>query len=442
MAPDTWKGLYESTLEHAKSGRIPMARLDDAVRRILRVKINSGIFEKPKPSARPLSGQVDRLGSTEHRQVAREAVRKSQVLLKNNNQTLPLATNAKVHVVGKGADHIGKFAGGWTLSWQGGEFDNSYFPNGESFLSAVKREVESGGGSVTYDETGENIPSDADVIIAVYGEDPYAEFRGDRENVDFVPNDFDTSDAFVASWLPGSEPAGITDLLFDTSGNYDFTGRLSFSWPKLATQVKLNKHHEGYDPLFALGYGLSLKDDVTIGQLSEDSGLVGDGVGPKGIFFEMGVVPNPWSFAVNNSNIDLPYNQDGVSVVAFDKAAQEDAAKIAFSNANAVFAITSGYDLDYQRETNGEMELSFETKRLNGNQTIEVGVGCADLTACTNFKAIDLSDDWSETRIRLSCFENMGSLRHALVVKGQSDVEFALANVKLKQQSSEAITCE
>jgi len=87
MAPDTWKGLYESTLEHAKSGRIPMARLDDAVRRILRVKINSGIFEKPKPSARPLSGQVDRLGSTEHRQVAREAVRKSQVLLKNNNQT-------------------------------------------------------------------------------------------------------------------------------------------------------------------------------------------------------------------------------------------------------------------------------------------------------------------------------------------------------------------
>jgi len=84
MAPDSWRGLYESTLKHAQSGRIPMERLDDAVRRILRVKINSGIFDKPKPSARPLAGKVDRLGSQEHREVAREAVRKSQVLLKNN----------------------------------------------------------------------------------------------------------------------------------------------------------------------------------------------------------------------------------------------------------------------------------------------------------------------------------------------------------------------
>jgi len=85
--------------------------------------------------------------------------------------------------------------------------------------------------------------------------------------------EMNASDAFVASWLPGSEAAGITDLLFQTSANYDFTGRLSFSWPKFATQVKLNKHHEGYDPLFKLGYGLSLKDNVTIDALSEDSGL-------------------------------------------------------------------------------------------------------------------------------------------------------------------------
>ena len=473
MAPDSWRGLYESTLKHAQSGRIPMERLDDAVRRILRVKINSGIFDKPKPSARPLAGKVDRLGSQEHREVAREAVRKSQVLLKNNGQILPLATNSKVHVVGRGADHIGKFAGGWTLSWQGGEFDNSYFPNGESFLSAVKREVQKGGGSVTYDETGENIPTDVDVVIAVYGEEPYAEFRGDRENVDFVPNDFDTallnkydeagiptvsvflsgrplwtnpemnaSDAFVASWLPGSEAAGITDLLFQTSANYDFTGRLSFSWPKFATQVKLNKHHEGYDPLFKLGYGLSLKDNVTIDALSEDSGLEGLGIGPKGTFFEMGTVPNPWSFAVNKSNIDLPYTGAGLDVVAFDKAAQEDAVRLTLSDPEAIFSITAGYELDYQREANGQMELSFETKRLGGAQSIEVGVGCVDLAECTNFKTIELSDEWAEKRIRLSCFERMGGLQHAIVIKGQENADFGLANVKLKQESSEAIVCQ
>jgi len=120
MTPDTWKGMYESTLRHVKSGEIPMERLNDAVRRILRVKINSGIFEKPRPSERVYSGKVEYLGSQKHRDLAREAVRKSAVLLKNNSSTLPLKAGSRVHVVGAGANHIGKFAGGWTLSWQGG----------------------------------------------------------------------------------------------------------------------------------------------------------------------------------------------------------------------------------------------------------------------------------------------------------------------------------
>ena len=119
MAPESWKGLYESTLKHVKSGRIPMARLEDANRRILRAKINSGIFEKPKPSLRPLAGKSELLGAKESRDLAREAVRKSAVLLKNNNRILPLSAGSKVHVVGPGAQSITKLAGGWTLSWQG-----------------------------------------------------------------------------------------------------------------------------------------------------------------------------------------------------------------------------------------------------------------------------------------------------------------------------------
>ena len=474
MAPDTWKGLYESTLKHVESGEIPMERLDDAVRRILRVKINSGIFEKPKPSARPLAGKIDLLGSKEHRDVAREAVRKSQVLLKNNNQTLPLSAGAKIHIVGKGADFIGKFSGGWTLSWQGGGYDNDEFPSGETFLSAVKREASKAGGRVTYDATGDTIPSDADVIIAVYGEDPYAEFQGDRDNVDFVPNDFDTqnllkyksagipvvsvflsgrplwvnteinaSDAFIASWLPGSEAAGVSDLIFQTRPDYDFTGRLSFSWPKLATQVKLNPHHANYDPLFELGYGLSLKDKVTMADLPEDDGLVINGAGSKGVFFQKGVVPSPWDFAVNGINIDVPFDGNGTKVTAFDRAAQEDAIRVKFTQADAMFSIsTSSYGMDFQRETNGAMELAFETKWIQGPKFANVGMSCINGATCSNFKTIQLSDEWVETRISLSCFQGMSDLKHPFAIRGTSGLDLAIASVSLKEQSADSIKCK
>lgn len=476
MAPDSWKGLYESTLTHAKSGRIPMARLDDAVRRILRAKIDSGMFEKPTPSARPLAGRTELLGSDAHRDVAREAVRKSLVLLKNNNQTLPLAANSRVHVVGAGADSITKLAGGWTLSWQGRDHVNSDFPNGESFLSALTREVEGAGGAVTFDDDGSSVPSDADVVIAVFGEDPYAEFQGDVPNVDFVPNDFDTtrldgfkaaglpvvsvfisgrplwtnpemnaSDAFVAAWLPGSEAAGITDLLFQTQPDYDFTGRLSFSWPKLATQVLLNKQHPNYDPLFALGYGLSLNDAVEVGQLSTESG-VDQSVGEKGVFFDKGKTSQPWRLTVDNSSIDLPYDDGSVAVTAFDRAAQEDSLRLQFSGDDSVFSIAAGYTLDYRREANGAMELSVMMKSLSGDQTVRIGAGCIDLADCENFHAVDIGSDWEETRVSLRCAVksgvNLEYLKNVFTVEGQPGLDLAVSTVVLKQESSDSIRCD
>lgn len=476
MAPDSWKGLYETTLAHVESGRIPMARLDDAVRRILRAKVDSGMFEKLKPSLRPLAGRTELLGSSAHRDVAREAVRKSLVLLKNNDQTLPLAANSRVHVVGAGADSITKLAGGWTLSWQGRDHVNSDFPNGESFLTALKREVEGAGGTVTFDATGETMPSDADVVIAVYGEDPYAEFQGDVENVDFVPNDFDTtrldafktaglpvvsvfisgrplwanpemnaSDAFVAAWLPGSEPAGITDLLFQTQSDYDFTGRLSFSWPKLATQVLLNKQHPNYDPLFELGYGLSLSDNVAIGALSEDSGVDQAGA-QKGVFFAKGASSQPWRLAVNGTTIDLPYRDEAVAVTAYDMAAQEDSLRLAFSDAGSVFSIASSYPLDYAREANGAMELSVMMMSLSGDKTVRIGAGCIELAGCENFHAVDIGSEWKETRISLRCAAKYGVdlqyMKNAFTVEGQADLDVAVANVVLKQESSDSIKCD
>jgi len=466
MTPDTWKGMYESTLRHVKSGEIPMTRLEDAVRRILRVKINSGIFEKPKPSARSLSGKTELLGSAEHRELARESVRKSMVLIKNNDSTLPLAAGSRVHVIGAGADHIGKFSGGWTLSWQGGEYANDQFPNGETFLAAVKREVDKAGGTLSYDPSGDTVPDDIDVVIAVYGEDPYAEFMGDRENVDFTPNDLNTarleafreagvkvvslflsgrplwtnpeindSDAFIAAWLPGSEPAGVTDLIFRSNSDHDFTGRLSFSWPKTAMQMQLNRHHPDYDPLFPLGYGLSYKDKENIGQLSEVSGLPEGIVAAKGVFFEKGASVEPWRIAVNALNIDLPYNENGVRIGGYDKDAQEDSFRVQFDGAPASVSIMSGYTLDFMREANGAVELSFDIKDLSGSGELSVGMND------TRFK-LPTTGDWQAVRISLSCIDNMTALRHAFAVDGKNGTDVAVANVRFAEESSDALKCE
>ena len=318
---------------------------------------------------------------------------------------------------------------------------------------------------VTFDADGDKLPANTDVIIAVYGEDPYAEFRGDRENVDFVPNDFDASklkqfkdagipvvsvflsgrplwtnpeinmsDAFIASWLPGSEPAGITDLLFQTNPLHDFTGRLSFSWPKLATQVRLNSYHPDYDPLFKVGYGLNYQNSTNLAVLPEDSGLSDAATGPKGIFFEKGNAQDPWRFTVAGAPISIPFNERGIKVTGFDKSAQEDAVRIQFSEAGQSLSISSQYTHDFQRETNGAMELSFEYVTMSSPDMVQVGM---------NSKRVDIpkSDEWREIQISLSCFDEMDKLKHALVIEGGKEVDLAIANVKLVEESSAGIKC-
>ena len=192
MAPDSWKGLYESTLQHVKDGTIPIERLDDAVRRILRVKLLSGIFEKGPPSSRVNAGDETLLGLPENREIARQAVRESMVLLKNNNNVLPIDPSKKILVIGDGATSISKASGGWTLSWQGNNHTNDEFPNGESILNGIEEIVKNAGGEVIFSETGETSDS-ADIVVAIYGEDPYAEFQGDRENLDYISKGFDTN---------------------------------------------------------------------------------------------------------------------------------------------------------------------------------------------------------------------------------------------------------
>ena len=281
MEPQGYRGFFENLKELVLEGKVPMSRIDDAVTRILRVKFAMGLMDTNR------SQLADRnlhssFGSAEHRAVAREAVRKSVVLLKNSQNTLPMSKElARIHVSGKSADNIGNQCGGWTIRWQGQSGEVT--PGGTTILEAIRGAV-SAQTKVTYSLDGSGAEGAA-LGVVVVGERPYAEGVGDRANLLLDEEDLTAianvknagipvvvllisgrpmiigdalsqSDAFLVTFLPGTEGQGVTDVLF---GDYEPTGRLSFSWPKSMDQLPLNKNtiKASYEPLFPYGYGLS-----------------------------------------------------------------------------------------------------------------------------------------------------------------------------------------
>ena len=281
MEPENYAKFFETLKELVEEGKVPMSRIDDAVTRILRVKFAMGLMEKDRPQLADRKLH-ESFGSAEHRAVAREAVRKSVVLLKNENQTLPISKQiARIHVAGKSADNIGNQCGGWTIEWQGKS--GSVTPGGTTVLEAVKAAVLPGT-NVTYSLDGSGAEG-ATLALAVIGERPYAEFVGDRADLTLDAEDRATianlkkagvpvavlliagrpmilgdtlgqADALAVAFLPGTEGKGLTDVLF---GDFKPSGKLSFSWPKSMDQLPLNIHTITADkqPLFPLGYGLS-----------------------------------------------------------------------------------------------------------------------------------------------------------------------------------------
>ncbi|MBN1906548.1 MAG: glycoside hydrolase family 3 C-terminal domain-containing protein [Deltaproteobacteria bacterium] len=281
MEPGGYREFFDTLKTLVEEGSVPVARIDDAVTRILRVKLAMGLMDESKThkADRALHNEF---GSPEHRAVAREAVRKSVVLLKNDNKMLPLSkTGARIHVAGKNADNIGNQCGGWTIRWQGQTGDVT--PGGTTVLSAVKQAV-SKETEVTYSLDGTGAEGAA-FGIAVVGEEPYAEGVGDKEDLSLDAQDIATinnlknagipvvvivisgrpmivndilpqADAIVAAFLPGTEGQGITDVLF---GDFNPTGKLSFSWPRSNAELPMNINmpKEKYNPLFPIGFGLS-----------------------------------------------------------------------------------------------------------------------------------------------------------------------------------------
>jgi beta-glucosidase len=184
MVPDQWKAFLQNTVAQVRAGDIPMARIDDAVTRILRVKLRDGLFEKGRPSSRPLANKSAQIGAPEHRAVAREAVRKSVVLLKNDKCLLPLSPKTHVLVAGDGANDIGKQAGGWSISWQGSGNTNADFPGATSIFDGIRSAVAAAGGTATLSVDG-SYESKPDAAIVVFGESPYAEWHGDLESIEY-----------------------------------------------------------------------------------------------------------------------------------------------------------------------------------------------------------------------------------------------------------------
>ncbi len=440
MAPDSWKGLYASTLAAAKNGALPMARLDDAVARILRVKLRSGVFEAGKPSSRPFAGQFAELGSPAHRAVAREAVRKSLVLLKNEGGVLPLRVGQHILIAGDGADSFMKQSGGWTLTWQGTGLKRTDFPGATTIGQALVAAAGPGNASLSVDGAFTVKP---DVAIVVFGEDPYAEFQGDVPDLLFrdkanslalltryraqgirtvaiflsgrpmwVNPLINASDAFVAAWLPGSEGGGVADVLF---GKADFTGTLPFSWPKLATQYRLNVGDPGYDPLFAFGYGLSYAKPGAVGPLSEASGLADGADQPIGTWFARGKTSPQLTMRVESGGTTAPVGVGAARTVngwlvstPVDRAAQEDTRRFVWSGAgSASVVIGSAAPLDLSRETNGALAIEIDVRAdaVTGPVMLAAeGVPGVDIGS-----ALSGTHDWQTISVPLSCFARQGA---------------------------------
>ena len=477
MAPTSWQGLYRNTVAQVKSGTISMVRLDQAVARILRVKMRFGSFAAGRPSSRSSAGQWSLLADPNHKEVARRAVRSSLVLLKNNGGVLPITPTATVLVAGDGADDIGKQAGGWTLSWQGTGNTKAHFPHGQSIFEGLRDALAAAGGRAFLSEDGtyDHAP---DLAVVVFGERPYAEYQGDIKHSDFKPDEprkmlkrlqaagiptvsvflsgrpmwvnpeINASDAFVVAWLPGDQGAGVADVLVgkaDGTARYDFRGRLSFSWPASAAGRAPNVGDEPYAPLFALGYGLRYGEAAPVGPLSEVSGLSeaelqgqveliqGGDVGPGMLLV---LVDEAGPRVVDA--VQTPSPSGALASRSFDDQAQEDTRLFEWTKpANLVVSAGSA---DYRAQAAAGLALIVRY-RVNGPADVpptQLGVACGpqDCLAMVDItERLQRGEGWQTVAVPLKCFGERGAdlsrISAPLIVRSEGPLLLLLSSAAI-----------
>ncbi len=448
MVPDEWQELYKTTLKQVKNGTIPLERLDDAVRRILRVKMQIGLLDGKKPH----EFKSNYIGDQNHFAIARRAVRESLVLLKNNNNVLPLNPSKHYLVVGDAALSINSQMGGWTITWQARDNKNSDYKNVQNIYSALAGHINDQGGSIEFSKDG-SYKKKPDSVIFIFGEEPYAEGDGDRKDLEFISKDanyfrlmqqfnaanfpiisiflsgrpmeinreLNLSDSFIAAWLPGSAVEGISDVIFTNNGSidYDFTGKLPYSWPKTAVQ-NVNFKDARYDPLFPYGYGLnysSTKELVDVEEIKIEKEL------NEIILFVGSAYPPGFEFVQEGSSVEqvqsdiFTSKSQNISMFKFDYKKQDDAKNLKFfkSNDYNAWGILADSFLDIQDMKAPSYEIELKINRI-GSSPIYFGATCAgngyeicrgmiDVTEV--FKNKKLAQ-WASVKIPVSCLQSAG----------------------------------
>lgn len=487
MVPEDWLSTLENIVAQVQSGVISEARIDEAVLRILKIKFESGLMQRELPSkeGRPLRSQV---GSDEHRALARDAVRRSLVLLKNDNQLLPLDPAGHYLVVGSGADNIGMQSGGWTISWQGTGNSNEDFPIGTSLLEGFAEQVAKAGGKIYHDET---VPegTQIDAVIAVFGERPYAETQGDitslawqQPNYDdlnllkqyqdqglsivsiflsgrplWVNREINASTAFVAAWLPGSEGAGVSDVLFrDTDGSvqYEFLGRLPMAWPSADINGS-DRDLAVVDVAFPRGYGLTSETQQQVAILNEE---------PRGKPLSLdrpvfaGGARDQWRLYLGN-RLDwvIPSGPRGgatkdsqLSVSVIDRRVQEDARRVEWTGdgkrpSQIYFRADIPINIEDMTATGGMLVMDIRMIKKPAER-VKMRIDCTwpchgELDVTEHLQRLDVGV-WHRLAIPLACFEaagtNMSAVDVPFLMSTSGALTIDLAEVTLVEKNADA----
>ena len=480
-----WIAFIQNTVQQVEQGIIPMDRIDDAVRRILRVKMRAGLFNNPtSPSERKYVKNPSAVNSPEHKAIAREAARKSVVLLKNNDKLLPLAKTSKVLLAGSAADDLKYQLGGWSLTWQSNKLSNSDFPSAHSVRTGLEAEL---GDNLIFDQDFRSTSAaDVDVAVVVFGETPYAEGIGDlsgRRTLEYssmYPQDlalltrikaagipvvavfysgrpmytnkeFNQSDAFIAAFLPGSEAGpALADLMVSGNDEFDFTGKLSFPWPNADCPTENNN-------LFDIGFGLSLKDERNLGTLSEASpnrrlgcndgaSDPGQAEGVMDVFkrqslapWEMRIAdPSDWAGTlVENEAVA----QGAISIKSEDdKNGLQDAAKAIVFGADSQVRLESAEAQDLRPYEFSNGRLVFDIKVTEAptdfvDLRVDCGYPCSGKVEISDrLKSAPLNDGtWHEMEVPLACFSGTDFSKVSSIFLLQSDGEMtaSVANIRL-----------
>ena len=480
MAPEDWKELLSNTIAQVKSGEIPTSRLDDAVIRILRVKSRMGLLDERKPHA----FETNYLGHPKHIDLARQAVRESLVLLKNNSQVLPLNPKRHVGIIGGAANKISSQTGGWTITWQGRENKNSDFVDTKTIFEIIDEAVNSSGGTVEFSDNG-IFDQTPDYVIGVFGEEPYAEMLGDLQDVSFTTTDpnylsqlqkissqkiktisiflsgrplevnqyINASDAFIAAWLPGTAVEGISDVIFSKDGEaeFDFLGKLAYSWPKDKLQTELNHQNKTYDPLFPFGFGLDYSSKSELAMI--ESLNTTQKMDSINIFLGAAAIPGE-EFTLTQlgpeyvTGDEFSSSDGTLNISRFDYLRQDDAKNFVFSESDSMkgFGISANTDLNLTSMKSPYYEV---VMRINETDELPLYFSLSCGESCQGSVALPLSQTnaWQTISVPLRCLERAGldkskiNIRSLFLTRGAINFDLHSIIIKEANESISEISC-